>query len=141
MNANSQPISPQEALIYAMVSVSAADRKMTDRELRKIGDVVKTLPAFADFNLDNLVKVAEACSIVLQRDDGLDAVLGLIAALPPRLHDTAYAVAVEVAAADLYVEQEELRFLRLLRDRLNLDPLVSAAIERAARARYRSLGQ
>jgi hypothetical protein len=77
---------------------------------------------------------------VLQRNDGLDAVLGLIAALPPRLHDTAYAVAVEVAAADLHVEQEELRFLRLLRDRLQVDPLVSAAIERAARARYRSLG-
>ena len=137
MNANSRPISHHEALIYAMVTVSAADRTMTDRELRKIGDIVKTLPVFADFETDELVKVAEACSIILQRSDGLDAVLNLVAALPARLHDTAYALAIEVAAADLHVEQEELRFLQMLRDRLKLDPLTTAAIERAARARHR----
>ena len=137
MNANSRPVSHHEALIYAMVTVSAADRSMTDREILKIVDVVKTLPVFADFNIDALVKVAEACSIILQRGDGLDTVLGLIASLPTRLHETAYAVAIEVAAADLHVEQEELRFLELLRDRLDLDPLVTAAIERAARVRYR----
>ena len=57
--------------------------------------------------------------------------------LPPRLHETAYALAVEVAAVDLHVEQEELRFLQILRDALNLDPLAIAAIERGARARYR----
>jgi tellurite resistance protein len=137
MNASTRPVSHHEALIYAMVTVSAVDRTMTDREIRKMGDVVRTLPIFDDFNRDDLVKVAEACSIILQRDDGLDTVLGLIASLPVRLHETAYAVAVEVAAADLHVEQEELRFLQMLRDRLNLDPLTTAAIERAARARYR----
>ena len=47
--------------------------------------------------------------------------------------------AVEVAAADLHVEQEELRFLQMLRDRLGLDTLTVAAIERGARARYRSM--
>ena len=30
-------VSPQEALIYAMVTLSAVDKQMTDRELRKIG--------------------------------------------------------------------------------------------------------
>lgn len=137
MNASTRPISHHEALIYAMVTVSAADRTMTDREIRKIGDVVRTLPIFDDFKGGDLVKVAEACSIILQRDDGLDTVLELVASLPVRLHETAYAMAVEVAAADLHVEQEELRFLQMLRDRLNLDPLTTAAIERAARARYR----
>ncbi len=58
--------------------------------------------------------------------------------LPARLHDTAYALAVEVAAVDLHVEQEELRFLQMLRDTLNLDKLTVAAIERGARARYRT---
>ena len=137
MNANSRPVSHHEALIYAMVTVSAADRTMTDREIRKMGDVVRTLPIFDDFETDDLVKVAEGCSIILQREDGLDTVLGLIGSLPARLHETAYAVAVEVAAADLHVEQEELRFLQMLRDHLELDPLTTAAIERAARARYR----
>ena len=48
-------------------------------------------------------------------------------------------VTVEVAAADLHVEQEELRFLQMLRDRLDLDKLAIAAIERSARVRYRTV--
>jgi hypothetical protein len=44
---------------------------------------------------------------------------------------------VEVAAADLHVDQEELVFLEMLRDGLEIDPLVSAAVERSARVRYR----
>jgi tellurite resistance protein len=139
MNKMEKPASHQEALIYAMVTLSAADTKMTDRELAKIGDVVRGLPAFGDFDPEQLVPTAEACGAILQEEDGLDRVLNIIAALPTRLHETAYALAVEVAAADLHVEQEELRFLQMLRDRLDLDKLAVAAIERSAQARYRSL--
>ncbi len=140
MNKKAGTVSHHEALIYAMVTLSAADRTMTDRELMKIGDIVKTLPVFQGFDLNKLVAVAEACGTLLQDDDGLEAVLGIISnSLPQRLYDTAYALAVEVAAADLHVEQEELRFLQMLRDALDLDKLTVAAIERGARARYRSL--
>jgi tellurite resistance protein len=139
MNKPAKTLSHHDALIYAMVTLSAADRAMTDRELKKIGDVIQTLPIFADFDRDRLITVAEACGTILQDEDGLDAVLGIVASLPSKLHETAYAVAVEVAAADLHVEQEELRFLQMLRDRLNLDKLAVAAIERGARARYRTL--
>ena len=62
-----------------------------------------------------------------------------VAALPQKLQDTAYALAVEVTAVDLHLEQEELRFLEMLRDALSLDRLTTAAIEVAARARYRRL--
>ncbi len=134
-----KPISQHEALIYAMVTLSAADSKMTDRQLAKIGDVVRSLPIFRDFDPEKLVPAAEACGAILQEEDGLDRVLAAISALPTRLHETAYALAIEVAAVDLHVEQEELRFLQILRDRLELDNLVVAAIERSARARYRSL--
>ena len=48
-------------------------------------------------------------------------------------------MAVEVAAADLKVPDEEIRLLELLRDALNLDKLVTAAIERSARARHQTL--
>jgi tellurite resistance protein len=131
-------LTSQEALIYVMVTLSAADRAMTDREMMKIGDVVRSLPVFSDFDEDHLVQTAEACGTLLQDDSGLDTVLDLVAAtLPDRLYETAYAVAVEVAAADLNVEQEELRFLQMLRDRLELDPLAVAAIERSARVRFR----
>ena len=44
-----------------------------------------------------------------------------------------------MAAADLHVEPEELRLLAMLRDRLGLDKLTTAAIERGARARFRTL--
>jgi tellurite resistance protein len=138
MNKMAKIASEHEALIYAMVTLSASDNKMTDRELAKIGDIVRGLPAFADFDKEHLVPTAEACGAILQQEDGLDRVLDVIAALPERLHETAYALAVEVAAADLHVEQEELRFLQMLRDRLDLDKLAVAAIERSARARYRS---
>ncbi len=138
--ATGSTVTPQEALIYAMVTLSASDRQMTDRELRKIGDIVRTLPIFGGFDTDRLVHVAEACGAIVAEDDGLHQVLTTIAAsLPKRLHETAYALAVEVAAADLHVEQEELRFLELLRDVLDVDALTAAAIERAARARYRTL--
>ncbi len=133
-------VSPQEALIYVMVTMSAADRMMTDNELRRIGGIVQNLPVFRDFDKERLVAVAEECGDLLNEDNSLETVLDLVtAALPPKYYDTAYALAVDVAAADLDVEQEELRLLQLLRDHFELDPLVTAAIERAARARFRTI--
>ena len=61
----------------------------------------------------------------------------MVKSLTERMHETAYALAVEVAAADLKVQQEELRFLDMLRDTFDLSKLVVAAIERGARARHR----
>jgi tellurite resistance protein len=140
MNKTMKIVPEHEALIYAMVTLSAADRTMTDRELKKIGDVVQTLPVFAEFDRAQLIAMAENCGTLLQAEDGLDRILDIIAtSLAPRLHETAYALAVEVAAADLHVEQEELRVLQMLRDRIELDKLVVAAIERSARIRYRVL--
>ena len=58
-------------------------------------------------------------------------------AVPERLRDTAYALAVEVAAVDLRLEQEELRLLEMIREGLQLDGLIASAIEASARARLR----
>jgi hypothetical protein len=86
------------------------------------------------------VPVAEECSAILAAEGGLDAVLGLIAeAIPEKLKETAYAVAVEVAAADERVGQEELRILEMLRDTLGIERLHAGAIERSARARHMTL--
>ncbi|MCF3933643.1 tellurite resistance TerB family protein [Acuticoccus sp. M5D2P5] len=135
-----QPISHHEALVFAMVTISAVDRTMTDAELRRIGEIVESLPVFRDFDSDRLVTLAETCGEILQEDDGLDTVLDLIATCTPKtLYETAYALAVEVAAADLRIQQEELRFLQMLRDKLELEKLIVAAIERGARARHRRI--
>ena len=134
------PISHHEALLFVMVTMSAVDRQMTDDELRRIGQIVETMPVFRDFNKDSLISVAESCGGYLSQDDGLTTVLDMVAeTLPPKLYETAYAVAVEVAAADLHVEQEELRFLQMLRDTLNLEKLTVSAIERGARARHQTI--
>ena len=134
-----EPISIQEALIYMMVIVSASDNQMTDKELATIGDMIKMLPVFEDYDTNKIIPAAQRCGDILQEDNGLFLVLELVGdVLPPKLYDTAYALAVEVAAADLHVEQEELRVLQLLRDRFRLDKLTVAAIERAAIARYRA---
>jgi tellurite resistance protein len=131
---------PHDALIHIMVTMSAADRSMTDKELATMGDIIETLPVFSGYDIQMLVSAAERCADILQEDDGLDQILAsAMEVLPERLHETAYALAVEVAAADLHLEQEELRLLQILRDRFNLDRLACAAIERGARARYQRL--
>ena len=130
-------ISHHAALIYVMVMVSAADRNMTDAELRMIGEIVNFLPIFADYDPALLPNTTAACAEMLDSDDGLDTMLGLIkASLPPRLRETAYALACDVAAADGDPHQEVRRLLELFRHRLDIDRLVAAAIERAARARF-----
>lgn len=125
-----------DALIYTMVTMSAVDRAMTDAELARIGEIVSHLPVFDTYDEAKVVDASQACGEILGRDTGLQQVLQLIrSALPKRLRETAYAVAVEVAAADLDVRAEELRLLAMLRDTLELDKLTTAAIERGIRAR------
>ena len=132
-------VSHHQALIYIMVTMTAVDAKIGTPELNRIGRLVQTLPVFDDFDPERLTHVAQECGEMLQVDGGLDAVLGLVAeAIPHRLAETAYALAVEVAVADMSIVREEIRFLARLRDTLNLDKLVTAAIERAAIARYQS---
>jgi tellurite resistance protein len=130
----------QEALIYLMVVVSASDRDMSDRELAKIGTAVRTLPVFEGFDLDRVLPVARECQQLVQGENGLGAVMAIARnVLPLRLHDTAYALAVEVVEADLLERLEELRVLQLLRGALDLDPDTVQAIERTVRARHRRL--
>lgn len=134
-----EAVSTQEALVYVMVAVSAVDRSMTDVELAKIGSLVRTMPVFAGYKDDRLIETSRQCQQILAKDDGLNRLLDVItAAIPERLRETAYAIAVEIAATDLHVEQVELRLLQLLRDRLEVEKLVAAAIERAAQARFRT---
>ncbi len=134
------PISTQDALIYIMVVMAAVDTAMKDEELAQIGDLTRQLPVFAGFEQERLITVSRDCASILSSNDGLENILQVIeGTIPSNLADTAYALAVDIAAADLGVRQEEIRFLQLLRDRLGLDKLTCAAIERGAIARYRPL--
>ena len=131
-------LSPQEALIHLMVVAATSDATVSDRELDAIGALVARLPVFEGFNRDNLGQVAAEAIDLIKDSSDIEKVLGMIlGAIPPRLRDTAYALAVEVTAVDLRLSQEELRLLEMIRDKLELDGLVAAAIEASARARLR----
>lgn len=132
-------ISPETALVYTMVTVSASDDQMTDSELTRMTGLVGYLPAFRDYNVERLRTDTETCTQLLQSEEGLDAVLGLIEEAVPETHyDLVYALACEVAASDSNLTQEELRLLELFRHYLNVDRLTAAAIERGIAARQKS---
>lgn len=129
-----------DALIHLMIVAASSDSAMTEKELARIQALIGRLPVFEGFDKNRLTAVANACADKLNGHGGLDQVVDdAVAALPRKLQDTAYAVAVEVASVDLFLEQEELRFLEMLRDKLDLDRLTTAAIETAARARHRRM--
>ncbi|GGF45945.1 hypothetical protein GCM10011611_60530 [Aliidongia dinghuensis] len=128
------------ALIQTMFLVSAADADMTDAELGIIGEVVSFLPVFRGYDNSKLGATLEECAKFLGQDDGLELALKQIReSLPPKLRETAYAIACDVVAVDGEATQEELRILELLRHRLGIDRLVAAGIERGARARFMTI--
>jgi len=130
-------LNPHAALIYVMVVVSAADARMSDAELHAIGDIVRSLPVFRGFNDDKIIPVARECAAILQEREGLDAIIGLVKeALTPSLRETAYALALDVALAEAPVLPEENRILQRLRSALEIDRLISSALEKAAVVRH-----
>jgi uncharacterized membrane protein YebE (DUF533 family) len=136
----SDRISPPEALIYAMVTVSAADRTITTEELDRIGSIVRELPPFHSYTADWLADAAQSCGMVLKKPNGVDQVLAIVkASLSPRLYETAYVLCAEVAASDMSVHKNETHFLELLAATVGLDRETCAALERGARARHQHI--
>jgi len=127
----------QDALVALMVAVSASDEEIRTAELVKISNTINHLPVFAQYDADRLPRVSKMVFDLLEQEDGLEALFGLIRdALDERLFETAYALSCDVAAADGAIEQTEGRMLEEIRYELNIDRLHAAAIERGARARH-----
>jgi tellurite resistance protein len=135
--ADEPALDAQEALVCTMVLVAAGDGGVTDREIGVMSGQVQTLPVFQDFSTERLQIATDTAVSLLREDDGLKHAARLIRdALPPRLRETAYALACEVVAADAVIGQQSLQVLEFVMQELHLDPLVAAAIERGVRARY-----
>jgi tellurite resistance protein len=133
-------LDPHGALVYTMVIVTGAESRISATERNIIGDIVGHLPAFHSFDRDKLAGHLNDCAELLSRDEGLDRTLDAIkTALPSRLRETAYAIACDLVASDGAATQEELQILELIRDRLEIDRLIAAAIERGTRARFQKL--
>ncbi len=133
-------LTSQDALCAVMIAVSASDENIRTAELVKITNIINHLPVFADYDADHVPRVSRTVFDLFDHEDGLDALFGLLRdTLPERLHETAYALACDVAAADGKIAQSELRMLEEIRYELNIDRLHAAAIERGARARHMTL--
>lgn len=129
----------QEALVCTMVLIAAADG-ITDREIGVMAGIVQTMPVFENFSSERLAVATDAVVALLREDDGLNHAARLIReALEPRLRETGYALACEVAAAGRLASQSALQMLEFVKDELELDTLAAAAIERAARARHQQV--
>lgn len=133
-------LSAQDALIWAMVMISAADREVSDDEIDDIQDRIIRLPAFEGFDFSRLPLVVDDCATVLNDAEGLEKALAMMTdALPKRLYETAYVLALDILVADGEESEEELRLIDLLRESFDLDELVSSALERGLRARYKRI--
>ena len=134
------PLSPQDCLVAIMIAVSASDEEIRTAELLTIQQVVNHLPVFGDYDTDRLKRIAATVFELFEEEDGLGALFGLVREnLPEHLHETAYALACDVAAADGRLNQPELRLLEEIRHELEIDRLHAAAIERGSRARHMRL--
>jgi len=130
-------LSKHAALIYVMIMVSASDRDMKRIELSSIGSIVKRLPAFTDYDVGRLPETAEACADTLASENGMDEALDAVAtSLPQGLRETAYALALEVAAADKRLNLEEIRLLQIVAERLEINADTAAALEKSVSIRY-----
>jgi tellurite resistance protein len=130
----------QDSLVAIMIAVSAADENIRTAELVQISNIVNNLPIFATYDPDMLPRISRTVFDLLEQEDGLDALFGLIRdALPEVLYETAYAMACDVAAADGKISGQEARMLEEIREELEIDRLHAAAIERGARARYMTI--
>ncbi len=130
-------LTPQEAVIYLMVMASASDGRMSEKELRSIGRVVRSFPLFSGADEQGLVDTAEACGKLMSSEAGLHKVLTAAAtSLPAHLGETAYAAVIDVITADEGLDMTEIRVLELIRTALNIGDDGAAAIERSAKARH-----
>lgn len=135
-------ISYQTALIYVMVVAAVADGELKKNEAKTIAELVNTLPIFNGYDHHKVNVSTGDCAAMLDQDDGIDAVIGLIKqALPKALYETAYALACDVIAADGDADQAELEWLSLLQAELHISNLHAAAIERGSRARYMQVSE
>ena len=134
------PLTAQDALAALMIAVSASDADIRTAELVKINNAINNLPVFANYDAARLPRVSRMVFDLLEQEDGLEALFGLIrGALPARLRETAYALSCDVAAADGAIDGAEARMLEEVRYELEIDRLHAAAIERGSRARHMTL--
>ena len=121
-------LSPEAALIYAMVAAAGSHREIAQHEIGTICDLVHHLPIFGGMDRPQVIELVSACSAQLARPGGIEQVYRQI-----RLREAAYALSCDVIA--LCRPQRDGQPLERIRAQLEVDPAAAPTIERAARVR------
>jgi len=102
VSASISPMSPQDALIAVTFVTAISDDLMSEKEYREITATVNLLPVFKDYDTDRIDGIIDTVQAFMEEDDGVESLVGLVkSALPDHLYETAYALACDVAAADV----------------------------------------
>ena len=133
-------LSPEAALIYAMVVAAGSDREIAPEDVGIIGDLVGHLPLFCGIDRGQVSELAKRCSGQLARPGGIEQLYGQIRdALSGRLREAAYALSCDVIA--LCRPQQDGHSLERIRTQLEVEPTAAQSIERAASVRCRPSGE
>ena len=73
-------LTPQDCLVALMITVSVSDATIRTEELLAIEQVVNQLPVFAGYDPDRIKTVSQTVFDLMEEEDGLDALFGLVAA-------------------------------------------------------------
>jgi hypothetical protein len=132
-------LSPEAALVFAMVVAIGSDRAIAPEDLESIGDLVDHLPIFGGLDRQRVSELAARCSEQLTRPGGIERTYGEIRdALSGRLQEAAYALSCDVIA--LCRPQQDQQALERIRALLEVDPVTARSIACAARERRKDLG-
>lgn len=114
-------LTAEEAVVFAMVMMSASDADMSLEELETVRDVLADTPALENFDQRDLPRVAGRCAMIITGREGRGEALRMVrAATPEDFRSVAYEAAMRVAAADGVVKPAERALLEALREALDL---------------------
>ncbi|UPT75680.1 MAG: TerB family tellurite resistance protein [Elusimicrobiota bacterium] len=118
--------SPPQALATAAVMAARADGKVGPREIERLRLMMREQPLLAHEEHAELF-LAERVAAVFEHDEAA-LLRACRAALPPRLRETAYAWAAQMAQEDGSLHQKEHAFLERLRAALDVPGPLAAKI-------------
>ena len=118
-----RPNDPRRFLIEAMLGAMGADGKIHEAEIASMQKHIEEHEIFS-----GLTEQQHAMMLQIAKDaiafvaDPRQRILAIAKGLPSRLHKlTALAMACEVVVADTFIDESEIRYLKILRRALRLD--------------------
>jgi hypothetical protein len=121
LEAGKAGLNKAEGFAGIMLSAVACDGHISDEETQSLFTAAGRMKLFETVNGQKWSRMMDRLLGILKRD-GVEMLLDKsVAALPPDLHDTAFAVACNLVLADQGIEDEEKQYLSTLQKKLGLD--------------------